>query len=266
MKTRRRRFQAAGLLAAGLGALLSLYGPLPVRAGWIVEEFDADFPGESRTYLFQDGRVRVEGLLPGLTVLLDLPAAEGYIIDEKRGAYAGGRVDDIERAFREERKGAAANAAPEESSAGKPGAPVVYPGVRLERSSGGDKVAGFDSEHYRVLLDEEEEEELVEELWLAPGIGALKGENILSFLSGLEVMTGGSTWEREDFPPGYDEHPDYLQILKSGFPVRKTLYLIGERSTVEVRAAVEKDLPESAFSVPAGLRKADYLELFLGKR
>ena len=266
MKTRRRRVQAAGLLAAGLGTLLSLCDPTPVRAGWIVEEFDADFPGESRIYLFQDSRVRAGGLLPGLVILLDLPAGEGYIIDEKRGAYAGGRMGDIEAAFRAERRGGAAEAAPEKSAAGKPGAPVVYPKMRLERSIGGEKVAGFASEHYRVLLDEEEDENLVEELWLAPALGALKGEDVLSFLSGMGGMTGGSTWEMEDFPPGYDEHPDYLEILKSGFPVRRTRYFIGERSTVEVRAAAEKPLPESAFSVPSGLEKADYLELFLGKR
>lgn len=252
------------MLAAGLGALLSLCGPAPLRAGWIVEEFDADLPGESRTYFFQDGGVRAEGVLPGLVVILDLPAGEGFIIDEKRGAYAGGKMGEIEAAFRAERKGRGTEAAPEIIPSAQPDAPVAYPKMRLERSTGREKVAGFDSEHYRVLLDEDEN--LVEELWLAPALTALKGEYLRPFLTGMMVMTGGSAWEREDFPPGYDDNPDYLEILKAGFPVRRTLYFIGETTTVEVRAAVEKPLPESAFLVPEGLEKVDYLGLFLDER
>ena len=87
-----------------------------------------------------------------------------------------------------------------------------------------------------------------------------------AFFSFLKRMTGGSPAETADFPPGYDEHPDYLELLRTGFPLRRTLYFVGEKNTVEVTKAAEKALPEEFLALPAGLEESDYPELFLGRR
>jgi hypothetical protein len=250
-----------GTLAAALLAALLLF-PSPASAGWVIDVVDPDFPTETTTYYFQDDKARVEGLIAGLAFIIDLASGEGYIIDVKAGRYAGGEIGQVEEALREERlKGDAGE--PEETTEDAGGErEAVFPLVLLERSLDAEKVAGFDSEHYRVLL----EEELVEELWLSPAVGALKEGRAAAFFSFLERMTGGSPAETADFPPGYDEHPDYLELLRTGFPLRRTLYFVGEKNIVEVTKAAEKALPEGLFTLPAGMEESDYPALFLGRR
>jgi hypothetical protein len=249
-----------GILAAALLPAALLFAS-PASAGWVIDVVDPDFPAATTTYYFQDDKARVEGLIPDLAFIIDLASGEGYIIDLKAGRYAGGEIGQVEDALREERRKGDAGE-PEETTDRDGGErEVVFPQVFLERSLDAEKVAGFDSEHYRILLDEE----MVEELWLSPVVGALKEGRAAAFFSFLERMTGGSPAETADFPPGYDEHPDYLELLRTGFPLRRTLYFVGEKNTVEVTKATKKNLPEGFFALPAGMEESDYLGLFLGR-
>lgn len=219
-------------------------------SGWVIETTDPDFPDDRTTYFFSDGKVRVEGLVEGLVFLVHLEAGEGYIVDERASRYGGGKMEFILEAVEARRK---------EETGSDPSA--VMPQVTLERVSGGEKVAGFATEHYRVFM----EDLLVEELWFAPEIDAVTGGAGGSLFSMLDVMTGGGDGERGGFPPGYEEQESYRDLLRTGYAVRKITYYRKAENRVEVVRAERKKLPPEIFSIPPGMAEAGYLELFFGR-
>lgn len=256
---RRRLLRGLSFLAASL----LLFPVSRADAGWIIEQVDADFPGAETVYFVDGDRVRIVGLIPDLVILLDLSVGDGYILDESRGKYAGGGLAKIEAAMHKRKRGNVKKNSEDVSVNEQGGPKVVLPDMRIERVPETDMVAGFESSRYRIFLSEE----LVEEIWIAPDVTALVEGGISKLFSALEIMDGGTSRETWDFPPGYDEHPDYLELLNSGFPVRRTLFFIGEGSTEEVRSAREEPLPDSLFSIPEGMKKVGYkgyLNLFMG--
>ena len=221
---------------------------------WIIEEVDPDFPGDRVISSYSEGKVRVEGLLHGLVFLVDLPAGEGFIVDEKAGRYAGGDIDGIARMMlpRGERT---ATGVPEEGSR----SPAVMPGVRIERVAEEETVAGFAAQRYRVFL----EDLLVEELWLAPDINAVTAGGRGSLAAFLDIMTGSG--EDEDFPPGYEGQEAYRELSRRGYVVRRVIYFRGEENRIEAVKAERTTHPPGIFEVSAEMEEVPYRRLFLGK-
>jgi hypothetical protein len=250
--------------AAFAAAAACLTAAVPVaRAGWIVEEIDADFPEAVQTFYFQGGRARVEGLLGSAVFLVDIHSREVYLVDGAAGRYAGGPIADVAAVFRKERGGRKADP----GSEGKPPrGPVVIDGqpavlmLRVEKSDGGESIAGFATEHYRVIFDEE----VIEEIWVAPALDVAPDGGVTPFAFLFEEMTGGREVSAE-FPPGYEEQASYRQLLRVGYPVRRIRYYVGEKIVTEVRRVTEKDLPDEIFTLPPGLEKTDYHSLFFGR-
>jgi len=250
------------VFAAAAAALWLLAAPGAVLgSGWVIETMDPDFPGDRTTYFFSDGKVRVEGLVEGLVFLVNLEAGEGYIVDEKASRYGGGKIEHIVEAV-EARGKKVGLKVKEGEGGGDSGPPAVMPQVTFERVSGGETVAGFATEHYRIFLEDLQ----VEDLWFAPKISAVTSGAGGSLFSILDAMTGGGDGEREGFPPGYEEHESYRELLGTGYTVRKVTYYRKEESRVEVVKAERKELSPELFSVPAGFAETGYLWVFFGKK
>jgi hypothetical protein len=254
------------VFTAAAAACLTAFGVSAARAGWIIEQIDGDFPEAVQTFYFQGGRARVEGLLGSAFFLVDIHRREAYLVDEAAGRYAGGPIAEVAAAFRKERGGLRIRGddpEPQESPAREPviidGQPAVVM-LRVEKSDVGESLAGFATEHYRVIFDDE----VIEEIWVAPALDVAPGGGVTPFALLFEDMTGG--WELSaEFPPRYEEQPSYRQVLSSGYPMRRIRYYVGESITTEVRRVAEKELPGEIFNLPPGLEKIDYRSLFFGR-
>lgn len=250
---KRTAASAAGALLAAL--LLSA----PALAGWKIEEVDPEFPEEVTTYRFQGGKVRVDGALEGLTVLLDLKKEEGWLVDPALKRFAGGKLADLTEQLKKlETDTAAEEALPgddeEESDAGAPEKP---PQVVVKDLGSGGKLLSHDTHRYQVLVDGE----LLEEIWMAPKVDAEREVDLIAFASAMQKMLGGGSGMNQ----GYEDDAAYRALRKVGYPLKQILYFVGEKSTVEVRSAEQKALPEADFVVPAGLKKVGYVELLVGE-
>jgi hypothetical protein len=260
------RTAGRAVLAAAAAACLSASGVPAARAGWIIEQIDGDFPGNLQTFYFQGTRARVEGLLGSAVFLVDIHNREAYLVDEAAGRYAGGPIAEVSVAFLKERGGGKQWGTDPESKGGPSREPVIIDGqpaivmLRVEKSGGGESIAGFTTERYRVIFDDE----VIEEIWVAPALNITPAGGVTPFASLFEEMTGG--WELSaEFPPRYEEQPSYRQILGSGYPVRRIRYYVGESIMTEVRRVTEKELPEEIFTLPPGMEKTDYHSLFFGR-
>lgn len=221
-------------------------------ADWIIEKVDPDFPADRMIYSYSEGKVRVQGLLEGLVFLIDLPAGEGHIVDEKAGKYAGGDIDGIARMMDPRREGS--DRSDTDAEEDLPPA-AVMPGMRIETVAEAETVAGFPAQHYRIFLDDL----LVEELWLAPDIVAGRGGALAAF---LDIMTGRG--EDKEFPPGYEKQEAYMELTGRGYPVRQVTYFRQEENRIEVVKAKRATLPAGIFEVPPEMEEAPYRKLFLG--
>lgn len=224
----------------------------PAAAGWVIEESDPDFPGDSTYYYFSDGRVRVEGLVEGLVFLVDPEAGEGYILDEAARKFAGGKLEAVVTALHGEEEGDEDNGDP---------SPAAVPPLRIERITDEESVAGFRTEHYRIF----QEDILVEDLWISPEIDAETHGSGGSLFFILEAMTGGGVSEEESFLRRYEENPSYRDVSRSGYPVRRVVHFVGEHQTIEVRRAQRRDLPSASFSVPDDFSEASYKGVFFNR-
>src|SRR5512143_985889 len=82
-------------LPASLLAALLLVHAAPARCGYRIEEVDPEFPDDVTTYWFQAGKVRVDGALEGLTMIVDVKGGEGWLFDAGSKRYAGGPLKDL---------------------------------------------------------------------------------------------------------------------------------------------------------------------------
>jgi hypothetical protein len=245
-----------GKLAAA-AAVLSLVAAVNARAGFRIEEVDLEFPKEVSVHWFQGGKARVDGALEGLTVLVDVKSGEGWLVDRASKRYAGGKVDELAEILKKVEGALESGAAPGEpddevaaTEAAKPLAVVV------KDLGAGEKLQGYDTRHYQVLL----EGEVLEELWLAPKIQVADEIDLVAFSIAMQKMLGGGA----GLSQGYEESATYRNLRAGGYPLRQVLYFVGEKSTLEVTSVTVKEFPAADFSVPKGFSKIGYAELLLG--
>jgi hypothetical protein len=250
------------IAAAAAAAILS-WGPVsPALAGWMIQEVDPEFPNEATTYWFQEGQVRVEGVLEGLTILINLKKEEGYLVDRASKRYAGGKLADLSEQLRKLEADAlppgaetAADAA-DKGAAPAPAEPERPGTVEVKDVGPGERLLGYDTRQYQVRVDGD----LLEDILVAPKIDVQREVDLPVFSTTMQKMLGGS-----GVTQGYENTPEYRAIAKGGYPVRQVLSFMDQKSTLEVRKAEAKRFPPEDFVVPPGFAKIGYVELLIGQ-
>lgn len=250
------------IAAAAVSAILSLGSVSPALAGWMIQEVDPEFPNEATTYWFQDGQVRVEGALEGLTILVDLRKEEGYLVDQLSKRYAGGKLSDLSEQLRKLEAdalppGAETAADLEQQGAAPAPAEAERPGaVEVKDVGPGQRVLGYETRQYHVLVDGD----LLEEILVAPKIDVQREADRAAFATTMQKMLGGSGVSQ-----GYEHTAEYRGLAKEGYPVKQVLSFMDQKSILEVRKAESKRFPPEDFAVPAGYAKVGYVELLIGQ-
>lgn len=245
-------------VVAALAAALLLPRAVPAQAGYRVQEVDPDFPAEVTTYWFQAGKVRVDGALEGLTVIVDTKAGEGWLIDASLRRYAGGKLEALaaELANLEAQEAAEDGAAGEEEAEGAPSPAEKPHSVEVRDLGPAEKILGYETRRHAVRVDGE----LVEELWIAPKLDIAAEVDPAAFAAAMRKMLGdGSAGQ------GYEDNPAYRAVRAAGFPLRQVLHFVGEKSALEVSAVANQVFPAADFAVPKGFARAGYAELLFGE-
>jgi len=246
------------LAAAAAVAVLSLSAACPARAGIRIQEADLEFPQDVSIYWFQGGKARVEGALEGLTVIIDIKNGEGWLVDSASKRFAGGKITELAEELRKVEGALDNDPAPGDSADKKAATESAKPlAVVVKDLGAGERLQGYGTRHYQVLVADE----LLEELWLAPKTLVAGEIDLAAFGTAMQKMLGGGA----GLSQGYEERETYRNLRAGGYPLRQVLYFVGEKSTIEVTSVTIKDLPVSDFAVPKGFSKVGYAELLLGE-
>lgn len=233
-------------------AVAFLAAALPALAGIRVQEVDPEFPEDVTTSWFQEGRARVDGALEGLTVLVDVKNGEGWLIDAASKRYAGGKINDLAEELRK-----AEQAQADDAGVGQGAADAAkHLAVQVKDMGAGDRLQGYDTRRYQVLVDGE----LLEELWLAPKLEISREVDLADFGIALQKMLGGGAGLEQ----GYEESEPYRKLRATGYPLRQVLYFVGEKSTLEATSVTIQTFAPTDFAVPKGYVKVGYAELLFG--
>lgn len=245
------------LAAVAAAAVLSLAAVAPAVAGFRIQEADLEFPQDLSVYWFQGGKARVDGALEGLTVIVDVKNGEGWLIDGASKRYAGGKLAELAEELKKVEGALDNDAAPGAPAGTKTATDAAKPLTIVIKDLGpGERLQGYETQHHQVLVDDE----LLEELWLAPKIQVASEIDLVAFGAAMQKMLGGGA----GLSQGYEESETYRKLRAGGYPLRQVLYFVGEKSTIEVTSVTIKDLPPSDFAVPKGFSKIGYAELLLG--
>lgn len=246
-----------GKIAAAAIAVLSLWIASPALAGFRLQEVDLEFPQDVSVYWFQGGKARVDGALEGLTVIVDIKNGEGWLIDSETKRFAGGKLADLAEILRKVEGSLDSDAAPGEPADRRDAPGSTKPlAVVVKDLGAGERLQGYETRHFQVLLDGE----VLEELWLAPKIQIASEIDLVAFGAAMEKMLGGGA----GLSQGYEEGETYRNLLAGGYPLRQVLYFVGEKSTLEVTSVTVKEFPPSDFAVPKGFKKIGYAALLFG--
>lgn len=249
-------------------AIVLLVAAAPALAGYRIQEADPEFPEEVTTTWFQEGQVRVEGALEGLTIVMDLKAGEGWLVDAALKRYAGGPFATLAAELRKLDAQALEEAPPPaeedeaadggESEEAAPESAPEKPGVVEIKDLGPcEKLLGFETHCSQVIVDGE----LLEEVWMAPKVDVSVEVDPAAFTAAMQQMLGGSL----GLGQGYEQSPAYQKLRAKGYPLRQVLYFVGEKSTLEVTAVTQDSYPEDDFAVPKGFTRIGYGELLVGE-
>ncbi len=249
-------FVTGKLAAVAAVVVFTLTTALPALAGFRIQEADLEFPQDFSVYLFQGGKARIDGALEGLTVIIDVKNDEGWLIDGASKRYAGGKIDEL-AAIMKKAEGPLEDDAPGDVAGKKvqvePAKPLA---VAVRDLGAGERLQGYDTRRYQVLVDGE----LLEEVWLAPKIQVAGEIDLVAFGTAMQKMIGGGVGLNQ----GYEGSEAYRTLRAGGYPLRQILYFVGEKSTLEVTAVAIKDFPADDFAVPKGFTKIPYDDLLLG--
>ena len=256
-KANEEGFMTGKFAAAAAVAVLSLSAALPALAGFRIEEADLEFPKDVSVYWFQGGKARVDGALEGLTVIVDIKNGEGWLIDSASKRFAGGKFAELAEILKKVEGSLENEAVPGGPAEKKAATESTRPLAVVVRDLGaGERLQGYETRHFQVLLDGE----VLEELWIAPKIQVASEINLVAFGTAMQKMLGGGA----GLSQGYEESEAYRNLRAGGYPLRQVLFFVGEKSTLEVTSVTVKELPLSDFAVPKGFTKIGYAELLLG--
>jgi len=245
--------------SAALVAVLALTAATPVLAGYRIQEVDPEFPKEVTTTWFQGGKVRVDGALEGLSLVIDVRNGEGWLIEAQGKRYAGGAIADLAGELRkiedeQAREDAATEEAAEEIAKDVPAKPHS---IQVKDLGAGEPLLGYQTSRHQVLVDGE----LLEELWLAPKLDVSREVDLGAYQAALQKMLGGAAAASQ----GYEESEAYRRLRAVGYPLRQVLYFVGEKTTLQVTSVAVETLPASDFAVPKEYKRIGFTDLLFGE-
>jgi hypothetical protein len=132
------------------------------------------------------------------------------------------------------------------------------PSVTVSKIGGGGKIAGYDTVKYSVKVDGQS----YKDIWITSDVGIM--EDVKKFMKyALEMneeMTGctqmaGTVVERAPETTG-----EYTSLMERGWTM-KEVSLPGGAVESEVESLEKRDIPASEFTVPAGYKKLDMMEM-----
>lgn len=245
------------LAVAAAVTVISLSAVLPALAGFRIREADLEFPQEASVYMFQGGKARVDGALEGLTVIVDIKNGDGWLIESESKRFAGGKFAELDEILKKIEGPLDNDSSPGGPADKEAASESAKPPVVVKDLGAGERLQGYETRHFQVLLDGE----VLEELWLAPKIQVAGEIDLGAFWTAMGKMLGGGA----GLSQGYEESETYLKLRAGGYPLRQVLYFVGEKSTIEVTSITVEDLPPSVFAIPNGFKQIGYAELLFGE-
>ncbi|MDA8169293.1 MAG: DUF4412 domain-containing protein [Nitrospiraceae bacterium] len=126
------------------------------------------------------------------------------------------------------------------------------PDVEVSEGGAGERIAGYDTEKYKVTVNGT----VYEEVWIARDKALLK-----------EINEFNSKWKRKFDActskafalagvPNIETSKKYQELQNSGWEMKTNIYRGGQLlKTIQAEKLEERDIPESEFSAPAGYKK-----------
>lgn len=247
--------------------VLLIFSASPALAGWKAVD------KEGNITLFSDGKFKHVSPEDGMISIFD--SAKGVItmVSEHERVYASGKPEDFCKgmkemmdAAKEQMDAAMANIPPEQrammeemmkqSMPAESAGPVAKPSVSIQKAGSGGKVAGWDTDKYKVMVDGN----LYEEVWLVSDSTLKKDIEKVDF----SIFQKFSSCTEDQYGRGQDpeDTPEYMELMKEGFQVKTVSHGDVEHHSSDTVSLEKRDIPESEFKVPAGYRKVSITEIF----
>lgn len=237
-------------------------------AGWVIEEVSG-YPEEEETretIYFQKNRIKIVD--SEQIMIFDLEKGMLYFLNPDREIYWSGTPEEFQEAMKEAMKLAMEKMleemAPEQREAyeqfmegmeeeTKEATPEKKIKVEVKKTSEKATVAGYSTQKYQVWVDGE----LKEELWISTEIDLKDEIDLKKFAQFIEALSGAGEEE------SYESSPEYMGLMKQGYPLRSIDYTFGEKGAVREATKVEKrQIPDSEFEVPKSYRKVSIGEMW----
>jgi len=127
---------------------------------------------------------------------------------------------------------------------------VAYESVNVVKTKDVFKMVGWQTEIYKIYLNGQ----LKEQVWIAPGMYAGEGFDWALYFRFLKVVG------LEDQSLIYMNTPEYLDLLKIGYPLRKMVIINGAQMEFQVNRLEEKIIPDYEFYTPSLCKKLTIAE------
>lgn len=240
-------------------------------AGWVIEEVSG-YPEEEEireTTYFQKNRIKiVESEQTMMIVIVDLEKGVLYFLNSDREIYWSGTPEEFQEGIKEAVKLQVEKMLKEmppeqreayeqfmegmEEETKEPTAEKKLK-VEVRKTSEMATVVGYSTQKYQVWVDGE----LKEELWISTEINLKDEIDLKKFVQFIKAASGPGEEEL------YESSPEYMGLMKQGYPLRSIEYDQGEEQTVTEVVKVEKrQIPDSEFEVPKSYRKVSIGEMW----
>ena len=235
MENNKCRFVMA-LFSAMLFCLVTV---LPASAGW----FQVD--GEGEKAWISDGKMKFQSPGEPQWMAFDLNKETVTLVKPDQKIYARAPIETYCGILAQFSQSMDEMGATFGGESGKPS------NIEVSHAGSGGKIAGFDTEKYKVTVNGE----LYEEIWLADAAVVL--EEIVDadgFEPLVKCMSDGDTVEAS---------PDYLALSKKGWELKSVSHDMGMAEVeTEIVKLAEKSIPASAFEPPAGFTEVSLEQIF----
>ena len=234
-----------------LSALVLL--SVPVMAGWVVEYTDGTVAKYDKGRLSSSSMKK--GTMSGM--IMDVNTEVMIVISTEKKKYYQGTAEEISSKIsgmmKKMKEMMGPGAAAMMGMGSDDGKPTV---VKIEKLGSGDEILGKKTEHYSVNVDGEK----LEEVWIAPSVKIMSESDNKKLAKMMEAFTSGMGMGGSSLD--YTTSKEYMGMANRGFPMKTThSFGMGIKVTTEVAKLEKKNIPNSAFKVPAGYTKVGFMEL-----
>lgn len=230
-------------LAIQMGVLLIglLVISQPAWAGWVLLEQDG------QKNLISQGRIKT--VPPDATEgwsVMDFKKGQILIVNFEDKTYAQASLDQFCKSMQQLKTKIQAML----SKTKQPPKPLK---VEVIKQGAGGKIAGVNTEKYKVMMDGQ----LYEEVWLTTELEFIKDFNPAVLTKLMTCGTGDEDVENS---------PAYQKMVASGWLLRAIDYEGGQADTqTDVVKITKQDIAESEFAVPQGLKKTSIENMIMGQ-